>query len=122
MNPILWIATLVAIGAPVLPPPRADQSSEIAPAPRVRVRFVTDEADAALALLDQVRAGTTPTDAALAALQSSEGYRRLRQRELEMGRSFDEEAFRRFVLSSELAQQAPALARTLAQWTQVNLT
>lgn len=42
-------------------------------------------------------------------LFGSEGYLRLKQRELAMNRAFDDEEFRRFVLSDELLKRAPAL-------------
>lgn len=84
--------------------------------PAVKVGIVTDEAEAVLAVLAKKRAGQTVTGEDWRRVFSSEGYTRLKKRELAMRRSFDDEDFRTFVLSDELSAQAQALAETLERW------
>lgn len=90
-------------------------ASEGAP-PRVEVRFVTDEPEAVLAILDKKAAGEAPADADWTRLFSSEGYVRLKKREEGMGRPFPEADFRSFVLSDDLAKRRAALRETLRAW------
>jgi len=84
--------------------------------PVVRVSVVTDEAEAVLAVLAKKRAGRAVTDEDWRRVFSSEGYTRLKKRELAMRRPFDDADFRAFVLSDELSARAPALAETLGRW------
>jgi hypothetical protein len=80
------------------------------------VSFVPDEARAVLAILD-LRAAKQPIpDAAWKTLFNSEGYVRLKKRELSMNRPFDDETFRKFVMSDELLAKREMLARTLDDW------
>jgi hypothetical protein len=82
----------------------------------VRVPFVTDEADAVLAILAK-RAAHVPLRAAdWRRLFSSEGYRRLEKRETGMGRPFERGDFERFVRSAELLARRGALERALHDW------
>ena len=76
---------------------------------RVAVRFDTSEADAVL------RADWSE-------VTSTTGYQRLKARELSMGRPFDEEAFRRFVESDDIARRADELRRTVDVWTHADLS
>jgi len=86
------------------------------------VHFVADEARAVLAILD-LRAAKQPVpDAAWETLFTSEGYVRLKKRELAMHRPFDEETFRKFVMSDELLARRELLARTLDNWLKADLT
>ena len=78
--------------------------------------MVTDEADAVLAILDQLAAGREPADAAWRRLLASEGYRRLQQRETAMQRAFTDSAFQAFVRSADLVARGPVLRTTLARW------
>jgi hypothetical protein len=78
--------------------------------------IVTDEADAALAILELRSAGRPVPDAAWRRLFQSEGYRRLAAREAAMGREFGDSAFRAFMTSDTLLRRAPALHRTLREW------
>ncbi len=84
-------------------------------APRVNVRLVADEADAALAYAGSVANGR-PDEAAWARLLAAEGYRRLHRREAAMGRAFTDSAFRAFIHSDTLLARVPAIERTLAAW------
>src|SRR5678815_2009854 len=82
----------------------------------VKVSIVADEADAVLGLLAKKRGGQEITDADWQAIFSSEGYTRLKKRELAMGRTFAEEDFKTFALSDALSARAQTLAETLARW------
>jgi hypothetical protein len=89
---------------------------KLAPPVKVDVRIITDEADAVLAILAKKKSGQPVTDADWQQLFSSEPYKRLKKREAQMRRAFDDQSFRDFVLSERLAQRAGALEKTLAQW------
>src|SRR5687768_15810054 len=65
----------------------------------VDVRIVTDEAEAALAILERRSRGEPIPEPAWTALFASEGYRRLQQREAAMNRVFTDSSFRAFLLS-----------------------
>jgi Putative zinc dependent peptidase (DUF5700) len=91
-----------------------------APDSRLRVPMVTDEPDAVLAILDVRASGRTPAESDWQRLFSSEGYRRLKQREASLQRAFDDASFREFVLSADLLERAPALRRTLTEWAHVD--
>lgn len=86
------------------------------------LRLVTDEAEAVLAVLAKKKSNHPITEADWQRIFSSEGYTRLRKRELAMQRPFEDEEFRKFVLSDELAQRAAALEETLARWKRADLT
>jgi len=88
--------------------------------PAVEVRFVTDEADAVLAILGKRAKKEAVTEDDWRRLFGSEGYKRLAKRESEIGRPFKDEDFTGFVLSDALAVQAGALADTLARWTKTD--
>ena len=53
----------------------------------VAVHLVTDEADAALAVLSKRRAGSAPRTEDLARVFESDGYKRLKTHEAAMGRA-----------------------------------
>ena len=78
--------------------------------------IVTDEAEAALAILALRTADKPVPPAAWSRLFQSEGYRRLKARETAMGRGFDDSDFRAFLLSDTLLRRAPALGRALRDW------
>jgi len=86
------------------------------------VSFVSDEAEAVLALLAEQRAGASPAEASWTRLFDSRGYRRLKQREESMKRGFEDDEFRSFVLSPELRAREDALAGTLDAWRGASLT
>jgi hypothetical protein len=88
----------------------------------VNVRLVTDEADAVLAILAKRKAGQTVTDADWQRLFQTEGYRRLKQRETSMQRSFEDAEFKTFVFSEQLLHKLPVLEETLGRWKQVDVT
>jgi hypothetical protein len=86
----------------------------------VKVSFVSDEAEAVLALLAKKRSGEAIIDEDWRRIFSSEGYIRLKKRELFMRRSFEDSDFKAFVLSDQLSAQAQTLAATLKQWRHVD--
>jgi hypothetical protein len=88
----------------------------------VDVRLITDEADAVLAILAKRKANQLVTDADWTRMFTSEGYTRLKKRELSMGRSFEDADFREFVFSEELAKRAPMLEETVARWKHADVT
>ena len=85
------------------------------------LELVTDEADAALAILQTRQAGRPVGEAAWRRLFETDGYRRLKARETAMGRAFEDSSFRAFLLSDTLLRRAPDLARTLTAWRMVSL-
>jgi len=82
----------------------------------VQVTVVTDEAEAVLAIADKAARGVVPDSTDWTHLFTSEGYVRLKERELGMGRSFTDSAFRMFVLSRDLHERLPRLAQALESW------
>jgi hypothetical protein len=54
-------------------------------------------------------------------LWKTEGYRRLKKREAEMGRAFTDSEFREFVESAELKAKAATLSATLNEWKKADL-
>ena len=90
----------------------------IATAPPVGsdLTIITDQAEAALAILELRQAGSPVPDAAWQRLFESEGYRRLKAREAAMGREFEDSTFRAFMTSDTLLRRAPALRQTLRGW------
>lgn len=82
----------------------------------VDVRLETEEADAVLSILDKKKNNRQITDADWQQLFSSEGYVRLKKREAAMNRSFEDSAFKNFILSEELAKRFETLSETLAKW------
>jgi hypothetical protein len=87
---------------------------------RLHVPMVTDEAEAVLAILEKRAAGQAPAEADWQRLFSSDGYRRLKQREASLQRPFEDSTFRDFVLSADLLERAPALRGTLGAWVRVD--
>ena len=86
------------------------------------VRLVTDEAEAVLAVLAKKKANEPITQADWTRIFSSEGYTRLKKRELSMQRPFEDAEFQKFVLADDLSQRAPALEETLAKWKRADVT
>ena len=86
------------------------------------VRIVTDEADAVLLILQKLKSGQPVADMDWEHLFSSEGYVRLKKREQSLKRPFEDEDFRKFALSAELAARTDALAGTLEHWKRADLS
>ncbi len=88
----------------------------------VNVQLVTDEADAVLAVLAKKKTNQPITAADWQRVFQSEGYVRLKMRESAMQRPFEDEDFKNFVLSDQLARRASELEETLARWTRADIT
>ena len=113
---VLWLfLVLLTIG---FTPDVTAQSSSTG---RVNVRVVTDEADAVLEVLAKREVGQQITEVDWQKVFSSEGYVRLKQREHSLKRSFEDDDFRKFVLSDSLVKKRKELADTLAQWKQTDV-
>lgn len=91
-------------------------------APAVSVRLITDEPEAVLSILSKRRAAQQIGEDDWRRLFQSEGYVRLKKRELGMGRPFEEADFKAFVLSDGLLERAPALAQTLQNWKEADMS
>lgn len=83
---------------------------------RLDVRLVTDQAEAVLEVLNARASGREPSPEMWGRVFESEGYRRLRAREIAMGQPFGEEAFRAFVTSDSVLARAEQLRATLDGW------
>jgi hypothetical protein len=105
---VVALAFVVSVAPPVY-------AAQAAP-PAVSVRLVTDEPEAVLSILDKRKAGRQINQDDWSRLFQSEGYVRLKRRELGMKRPFGDEDFKTFVLSDALLERAPALAETLRRW------
>jgi hypothetical protein len=99
---------------------RVEFSAQTASSARVNVQIITDEADAVLQILAKKENGQEITDADWQKVFSSEGYIRLKKRELSMSRSFEESDFKSFVLSESLTSRRTILFETLAKWREIN--
>jgi hypothetical protein len=111
------LATLLLCLAAVFaaaPPLAADDDA-------VRLQMDTSEADAVLSILTRRAASQPVGETDWQRLFESEPYRRLKRREMEMKRSFEDAEFKEFVLSDALAGRAAELAATLAAWKAMDL-
>ena len=107
----LVVCAVLALMLIVPPTARAEDSTVT-----VDVKVVADEPLAVLAILEKRRSGATETEADWTRLFSTDGYRRLKKRELAMRREFADDAFREFVISDALASRHDALAATPMRW------
>jgi hypothetical protein len=89
--------------------------------PQAAVRFISDEADAVLAILRARAGGRTAGQDEWHQLFTSEGYRALARREAAMGRAFTDDEFHGFVLSDTLAARTSELERTLEAWKRLDV-
>jgi len=88
----------------------------------VNVRLVTDEAEAVLAVLSKKKTNQPITEADWQRVFQSDGYVRLKKRETSLKRSFDDEDFKTFVLSDQLAEREQALEETLERWKHADIS
>jgi len=112
---LLAIFFLLSIGFPV-----SDSAARQASA-GLDIRLVADEAEAVLSILHKKETGGAPVAADWDRLFSTEGYVRLKKREHSLKRPFEDEDFRKFVLSAEIAAWADKLAGTLDHWKRADL-
>jgi hypothetical protein len=89
---------------------------------RIQIQVDSSEADAVLAIVAKQTAGQTVEAADWQRLFATQPYLRLKKREASLHRDFTDAQFQQFVLSKELAQHAPDLARTLKEWKKADLT
>jgi hypothetical protein len=82
----------------------------------VNVQIVSDEAEAVVAILEKKASNEAITDADWKKLFSSEGFTRLKNREVSFKHQYTEENFKTFVLSASLFAKRDELASTLEQW------
>jgi len=120
MSRTALLGLLIAL-SPVATELMAQTPEAASPSESVAVRFVSDEADAVLAILRERQAGRTPAAGDWTTLFATAGYRALERRETAMGRGFSKDGFRAFVLSDTLLARAAPLERTLAAWKQMDV-
>ena len=113
--------TIVTLLFFITSPPPLD-GAQTAKKSAVNVKMITDEAEAVLSLLEKRKADRQISEDDWRRLFQSEGYVRLKRRELGMKRSFEDADFKTFVLSDALLERAPGLASTLAKWKQSDMT
>jgi len=106
---IACFASLLACGASL----QADH--------RIQLTVDTSEADAVLFILARRTAGEPVVASDWERLFGSEPYRRLKRREREMKRAFEDDEFQRFVLSDTLLKGARELEGTVAAWKRADL-
>jgi hypothetical protein len=87
----------------------------------IKVRLVTDEPEIALQILNRREKHEAIPDIEWKALFESDGYRRLKARELGMKRSFADEDFKTFMLADSLLSRRQSLEDTLAHWKNVDV-
>jgi hypothetical protein len=87
---------------------------------RVNVRIVADQAEAVLRILEKRSRGQEVATDDWKDLFATEGYVRLKKRELSLSRPFADDDFRAFVLSDALAARWPELTATLTRWRTVS--
>jgi len=88
---------------------------------RIVLHLNTDEAEAALAILDKSNAKQPIGDADWQRLFATEPYTRLKKREASMHRDFTDDDFKNFVLSGDLLAKKDALRHTLEEWKKADL-
>jgi hypothetical protein len=88
----------------------------------VNVSLVTDEAEAVLNILFKREADQPITNKDWQQVFQSEGYIRLKKRELAMKNSFEDDDFKTFALSGKLLERKQALKETLDRWKRADLS
>jgi putative zinc-dependent peptidase DUF5700 len=87
----------------------------------VRLQIDTSEADAVLGILDKRARNEPIPDSGWQRLFETEPYKKLKRRESEMKRPFEDAEFRQFVLSDDLLKRRQALEQTVAGWKKIDL-
>ncbi len=90
-------------------------------AKQIDVKIVSDEARYVLEVLKKRKTNQTITDADWRKIFESEGYIRLKKRELSLNRPFEDEEFKKFVLSDDLLKRYELLKSTLLNWEKANV-
>ena len=86
------------------------------PVERIDVRVVSDEAEAALAILEKRAAGEIVDEADWVALYATEGFRRLEERARAFDGEVDREAFRAWLVSDSVVSKAAAYREAIEWW------
>ena len=115
---VLEIVVLLIVTFAGLPVVAAAEQQAVS---NLDIRLVTDEADAVLSILDKLGAGQPVAAGDWDRLFSTEGYIRLKKREQSLKRPFEDEDFRKFVLSAEVGARAEMLGETLGRWNHADL-
>jgi hypothetical protein len=102
---------LVTIGGSALADPASTDS----------LRLQSDEAVAALRIMEAVGHHIEPPADAWSALYASDGYRRLKRREAAMGRAFTDSSFALFLRADSTVARRESLRRTLMTWQRMDL-
>jgi putative zinc-dependent peptidase DUF5700 len=110
--PLLAIAPTQEHPAPTGGPAKASA--------RVALTIDAEEAELALALIEQRRADGALDESRWSRLAATAGYRRLKAREQSMGRPLEDAEFRKFLQQQGAATVAP-LTATLAEWRRADL-
>lgn len=85
------------------------------------IAFIPDEANSVLSILDKRAANLPIEEPDWQTLFASEGYIRLKAREASIGRPFNDDEFKAFVLTDDLLSRRESLAETLQIWQGVSL-
>lgn len=99
----------------------AAQSSPPVLASQVQLRFDTTEAAVALGIVEWHKDKNALTDDDWRKLFKSDGYQRLRQREIEAEHAFPDSVFQAFLLSDSLGKRAVALRTTLEKYKRADI-
>jgi hypothetical protein len=117
------VLALLALSGPAFPedpPGHLDPSGPAAPL--VQVQIVTDEADAALAVLSERRETGTVKPATWERLWQSQGFVRLKKRQESFGVKNVEQGFREFLTSDAALASLGDLRRSVADWKHLDVT
>ena len=115
---LLLFVPLIVLGSDFLVPCFAQQL----PSRIINVQLITDEAEAVLAIVSKNASHEAIDAKDWEQLFSSEGYVRLKKRELSMKRPFEDKDFEAFVLSDDLTKRGNALKETLERWKKADLS
>jgi hypothetical protein len=91
------------------------------PEPAADVTIVRDALDASTEILGLRATGKPVPEATWDSLFRTEGYQRLKERELALRRPFTDSAFRAFLLSDTLLARLPELLPAVRVWSEINL-
>jgi hypothetical protein len=119
---VLWIVAAGCLALPALSVPALPADLPDPAKPLVEVRIVTDEADAALAILGERRETGTVKPVSWDRLWQSQGFLRLKKREESFGVKDVEQRFREFLTSDETLAHMEDLRRAVANWKRLDIT
>ena len=94
---------------------------ELAPPPSADVVIVRDALDATTGILGSRAVGREIPEYTWDSLFQTQGYQRLKERELALQRPFTDSAFRAFLLSDTLLARLPELLPAVRLWSEINL-